>query len=97
MSDKPAVVSTGRSTRNLFDAASEMAKQEKIERPLSIPGLRIGTSAFTAAGWPGSFYPLELKPRNYLGYYARKFNTVELRIVIPDGKPSILSSGVSWP
>ena len=39
---------------------------------------RIGTSAFTAAGWPGSFYPAELKPRDFLAYYATKFDTVEI-------------------
>lgn len=46
--------------------------------------LRIGTSAFTAAGWdvsedaPGAFYPAGLQPRDYLAYYATKFDTVEL-------------------
>jgi uncharacterized protein YecE (DUF72 family) len=40
--------------------------------------LRIGTSAFTAAGWPGSFYPEALKPADYLTYYATRFDTVEV-------------------
>jgi uncharacterized protein YecE (DUF72 family) len=40
--------------------------------------LRIGTSAFTAAGWSGSFYPPELKPKDYLPFYATKFSTVEI-------------------
>ena len=40
--------------------------------------LRIGTSAFTAAGWPGTFYPKGLPEREYLTYYATKFNTVEV-------------------
>jgi len=40
--------------------------------------LRIGTSAFTAAGWPGSFYPESLKPAEYLSYYAKRFDTVEV-------------------
>jgi len=48
------------------------------EQPLSIPGLRIGTSAFTAAGWSGSFYPPELKPKDYLAFYATKFSSVEI-------------------
>jgi uncharacterized protein YecE (DUF72 family) len=39
---------------------------------------RIGTSAFTAAGWPGSFYPDGIKPADYLTYYATKFSTVEI-------------------
>lgn len=40
--------------------------------------LRIGTSAFTAAGWEGSFYPPGMKPADYLTYYATKFDTVEV-------------------
>ncbi|HXQ26258.1 MAG TPA: DUF72 domain-containing protein [Candidatus Acidoferrales bacterium] len=40
--------------------------------------LRIGTSAFTAAGWDVSFYPADLKPRDYLTFYAANFNTVEI-------------------
>ena len=48
------------------------------ERPDLVPGLRLGTSAFTAAGWPGSFYPAGLQPRDFLSYYATKFNSVEV-------------------
>ena len=34
---------------------------------LAMPaGLRIGTSAFTAAGWEGSFYPAGMKPADHL-------------------------------
>jgi uncharacterized protein YecE (DUF72 family) len=40
--------------------------------------IRIGTSAFTAAGWPGTFYPDGLPEREYLTYYATKFDTVEV-------------------
>lgn len=40
--------------------------------------LRIGTSAFTAAGWEQAFYPAGMKPADYLSYYATKFNTVEV-------------------
>ena len=40
--------------------------------------MRLGTSAFTAAGWPGSFYPTELKPAEYLSFYAQHFDTVEV-------------------
>ena len=38
----------------------------------------IGTSAFTAEGWEGSFYPRGMKPADYLSFYATKFGTVEL-------------------
>ena len=40
--------------------------------------LHIGKSAFTAAGWEGSFYPAGMKPADYLTYYATKFDTVEV-------------------
>src|SRR5271170_3338001 len=40
--------------------------------------LRIGTSAFTAAGWEQAFYPAGMKAAGYLSYYATKFNTVEV-------------------
>jgi uncharacterized protein YecE (DUF72 family) len=42
------------------------------------PSLRIGTSAFTAAGWPGTFYPSGVPQREYLSYYATRFDTVEV-------------------
>ena len=44
----------------------------------SEPGLLLGTSAFTANGWPGAFYPPGMKPRDFLSYYARQFQTVEI-------------------
>lgn len=40
--------------------------------------IRIGTSAFTAAGWAGSFYPNGTKPAEYLSLYATRFDAVEL-------------------
>jgi hypothetical protein len=51
---------------------------EKLERPFSEPGLFLGTSAFTAAGWPGTFYPEGMKSSDYLTQYASKFKTVEI-------------------
>ena len=65
----------------------EMDKLEKT--PDSIGGrngrpydadlnILLGTSAFTAAGWSGSFYPEGTKPADYLSYYAHKFKTVEI-------------------
>jgi len=41
-------------------------------------GLILGTCAFTAAGWPGSFYPAGMKPSEYLSYYASQFGAVEI-------------------
>jgi Protein of unknown function DUF72 len=40
--------------------------------------IRIGTSAFTAEGWEGTFYPKGIQPREQLSYYATQFDTVEL-------------------
>ena len=40
--------------------------------------IRIGTSAFTAAGWAGSFYPNGMKSTEYLSFYATRFDAVEL-------------------
>lgn len=40
--------------------------------------LRIGTSAFTAAGWENAFYPAGMQAADYLTYYATKFDTVEV-------------------
>ena len=43
-----------------------------------MPSIHIGTSAFTAAGWEGSFYPEGTKPADFLTYYAQHFNSVEV-------------------
>jgi uncharacterized protein YecE (DUF72 family) len=40
--------------------------------------LHLGTSAFTANGWPGSFYPEHLAQKDYLSYYATQFDAVEV-------------------
>src|ERR1019366_1822226 len=40
--------------------------------------LYIGTSAFTAAGWEGSFYPEGTRPADFLRYFAQHFNSVEI-------------------
>ena len=44
----------------------------------SEPKIRLGTSAFTAAGWQGTFYPPELKSKDFLSLYAQYFDTVEV-------------------
>jgi uncharacterized protein YecE (DUF72 family) len=40
--------------------------------------IHLGTSAFTAAGWAGSFYPRGMKSADYLTFYAEHFDTVEV-------------------
>jgi uncharacterized protein YecE (DUF72 family) len=49
-----------------------------MARATNSTGIHLGTSAFTAAGWEGSFYPEGMKPADYLTYYATKFSTVEV-------------------
>ena len=49
-----------------------------IERSFSLPGIFLGTSSFTASGWEGSFYPKGMRSRDFLSYYARQFQTVEI-------------------
>ena len=43
-----------------------------------MPPLFIGTSAFTAAGWGGTFNPEGTKPADFLRHYAQHFNSVEV-------------------
>src|SRR5256886_213593 len=44
-----------------LEKAPELAGELKIERPYSLPGILLGTSAFTANGWQCSFYPAGMK------------------------------------
>jgi uncharacterized protein YecE (DUF72 family) len=60
------------------EQATELTSQLKIERPYSLPGILLGTSAFTASGWEGSFYPRGMQSRDYLSYYAKQLATVEV-------------------
>ena len=48
------------------------------ERPYGEKGMLLGTSAFTANGWAGSFYPTGMNSRDYLPHYASQFQTVEV-------------------
>lgn len=58
-----------------FDVEADLAP---IERAYGERNLLLGTSAFTANGWAGSFYPTGTNPKNYLTYYSTKFQTVEV-------------------
>jgi len=61
-----------------LEKGAEPASQLNVERPYSLPGILLGTSAFTANGWQGSFYPSGMKSRDFLSYYATQFATVEV-------------------
>jgi uncharacterized protein YecE (DUF72 family) len=41
------------------------------------PGVRIGTSSWSAKDWVGPFYPPGTQPRDFLATYAEHFDTVE--------------------
>jgi uncharacterized protein YecE (DUF72 family) len=40
--------------------------------------IHVGTMGWSYNFWKGNFYPEELKPQQFLGYYARQFDTVEI-------------------
>jgi uncharacterized protein YecE (DUF72 family) len=40
--------------------------------------IHIGTSGWSYKDWVGNFYPKDLKEQDYLRYYSRQFNTVEI-------------------
>lgn len=66
-------------TTRVPDVGAPVAAVPVREAPVSHdPEILVGTSAFTAAGWEGTFYPANLKPAEYLRHYATKFRTVEV-------------------
>jgi len=40
--------------------------------------VRVGTSGWSYPSWRPGFYPAELQPADFLGFYARRFDAVEL-------------------
>jgi uncharacterized protein YecE (DUF72 family) len=61
-----------------LDKAADPTSPPKVERPYSPPGILLGTSAFTANGWEGTFYPKGMRSTDYLAFYATQFATVEV-------------------
>ena len=59
-------------------------KQLNLSMPInkqalpSAPLLRLGTSAWSNPSWEGVFYPAGTKASDYLGFYAQKFDCVEI-------------------
>src|SRR4051812_23520541 len=49
-----------------------------MEESPSMTRLAFGTMGFSYSDWAGVFYPSGMKPGDYLSYYARHFDTVEL-------------------
>src|SRR6266404_424699 len=73
---------------------AELTTDRNVQREYSEPNLYLGTSAFTAAGWQGSFYPKGMQPREYLSHYAKTFRTVEVDSTFY-GTPSV-STVTAW-
>ena len=71
---------------DFLEEAQLLPNKHRSESTTAAPGvesrgmmeLRLGTSAFVASGWQGSFYPVGMKSADYLTYYATKFDTVEV-------------------
>ena len=42
------------------------------------PWLRLGTSSWSCKDWVGTFYPVGTQPRDFIGVYAQRVNTVEV-------------------
>jgi uncharacterized protein YecE (DUF72 family) len=57
---------------------SQTGRMPESEPAEKLGAVRIGTCAFTAAGWPGAFYPAGMQPRDFLAYYATQFDSVEV-------------------
>jgi uncharacterized protein YecE (DUF72 family) len=61
-----------------LEEPAKLAITPAVDRPFSLPGILLGTSAFTASGWQGSFYPRGMQPRGFLSFYATQFAAVEI-------------------
>ena len=64
----------GYSTRVWVEASNELESQAVNPET----EIRLGTSAFIAAGWESAFYPPGMKPAKYLTYYLTQFDIVEV-------------------
>ena len=71
-----ATITTSEKTPERFDSLGHAANA--CLQGGGTSEIRLGTSGFTADGWPGSFYPEAVNPPDYLRYYATKFDTVEI-------------------
>jgi uncharacterized protein YecE (DUF72 family) len=45
---------------------------------MTVPNMYLGTSSWTAVGWETAFYPPGTKQADFLPFYAREFNSVEV-------------------
>jgi uncharacterized protein YecE (DUF72 family) len=84
-------------TGTLFDMGkvdANVPDEMRAELPAGAERILLGTSAFTAKGWEGTFYPAGMKPAQFLTHYARRFRTVEVDSTFYGTPP--LSRVQSW-
>jgi len=62
----------------LFELQTKSDEAHQQSERHEIPGFLLGTSSFTAKGWEGIFYPRGMNSRDFLGFYAKQFGTVEI-------------------
>jgi uncharacterized protein YecE (DUF72 family) len=55
-----------------------MPRRRFMEELPAMPHLFLGTMGFSYVDWARAFYPRSLRAGDYLSYYSRHFNTVEL-------------------
>jgi uncharacterized protein YecE (DUF72 family) len=57
----------------------DFAMEQKLPKPITRPGLiRFGTSSFSSPDWVGSFYPRGTASTDFLHWYGKCFDTVEI-------------------
>ena len=94
MSRRPKAELSQQASLFELEKPSEPASQLNTDRLFTLPGISLGTSSFTATGWEGSFYPQGMRSRDFLSYYAKQFQTVEIDSTFY-GTPSA-STVASW-
>src|SRR5688500_632072 len=57
---------------------SGAARAVKREHRTTRPRVHVGCSGWNYKSWRGTFYPVDLRPTEWLTYYARSFTTVEI-------------------
>src|SRR3954470_19358853 len=59
-------------------ASSAMTLSVVATRHSSVSGVHVGTSGWSYPSWKPGFYPAGTDSKEFLGYYAQRFSTVEL-------------------
>lgn len=60
---------------NFGESRDEVRKDYRLDFP---PNLHVGTSSWSSKDWYDIFYPRSIRPEEFIAYYARHFDTVEI-------------------